>query len=121
MLKQDKVIKSTESTESTELTELPDKFVVQLTDPKTGFVGYMGFKRIHKRAFERHYTPTNWTSNSSKFVRFIQNSILSLLVSCGGALTAKQIMDMVDKPGNGVLTEESARLLENSLNIKFFD
>lgn len=36
MLKQDKVIKSTESTE---LTELPDKFVVQLTDPKTGFVG----------------------------------------------------------------------------------
>lgn len=51
MLKQDKVIKSTESTE---LTELPDKFVVQLTDPKTGFVGYMGFKRIHKRAFERH-------------------------------------------------------------------
>lgn len=115
MLKQDKVI------ESTELTELPDKFVVQLTDTKTGKVGYIGFKRIHKRDFERHYTPTNWTPNSSKFVRFIQNSILSLLVSCGGALTAKQIMDMIDKPGNGVLTKESARLVEDSLGIKFFD
>jgi hypothetical protein len=112
MLKQNEII---------ELAELPDKFVVQFTDPKTGKVGYMGFKRIHKRAFKRHYIPTNWTSNSSKFVRFVQNSILSLAIFCGGALGTKQIMDMIDKPGNGVLTKESARLVEDSLGIKFFD
>jgi hypothetical protein len=46
---------------------------------------------------------------------------LSLAIFCGGALGTKQIMDMIDKPGNGVLTKESARLVEDSLGIKFFD
>jgi hypothetical protein len=104
-----------------EITELPDRFVVQLTDPKANKVGYMGFKRIHKRVFQKHWIPTNWTSNSNKFVRFIQDTILSLAISCGGALTTEQIINMINKPYNGVVPEDQVSLLEDSLGIKFFD